>query len=241
MNKLKCIIIEDERPAREVLLSFIARVEWLELAGTFEEAMSAMSFLREADVDLVFLDIQIPGMSGLDMLKTMNNPPPVIITTAFSNYAVEAFELDVRDYLKKPISFDRFLKAVNRISARPEQSQVFKLEPPGEQATNFGFFNVNKRMVRVQFDEILYVESMREYIGIHTAKEKVVTKMGIGDMTDLLGPAHLRIHRSFIVNLSKVTAFSAEEVFLDKVTLPIGPNYKAAVEQHFGKYFSLPG
>ena len=114
MNKLKCIIIEDERPAREVLLSFIARVEWLELAGTFEEAMSAMSFLREADVDLVFLDIQIPGMSGLDMLKTMNNPPPVIITTAYSNYAVEAFELDVRDYLKKPISF-HFLKRLKLV------------------------------------------------------------------------------------------------------------------------------
>ncbi|HEV8514246.1 MAG TPA: response regulator, partial [Cyclobacteriaceae bacterium] len=123
---IKCIIIEDEKAAQEILVSFISRVEWLELLGTFDDALSALEFIKENDPDLIFLDIQIPGVSGIDFLKIVKKAPQIIITSAYSQYALEAFELDVRDYLMKPFSFERFLKAANKISPKPEPSQIYQ-------------------------------------------------------------------------------------------------------------------
>jgi len=232
---IKCIIIEDEKAAQEILISFISRVEWLELLGTFDDAMSALEFIKKNDPDLIFLDIQIPGVSGIDFLKIVKRAPQIIITSAYSQYALEAFELDVRDYLMKPFSFERFLKAANKISPKPEPSQIYQISHPTESPNSFAFFNVSKKMVKVQFSDILFVESMREYVSINTGKEKVITKMGIGEMEKLLGAGYIRIHRSFIVNIKKVTAFTAEEMFIDKLSLPIGPNYKRFIEIAFGK------
>jgi DNA-binding LytR/AlgR family response regulator len=232
---IKCIIIEDEKAAQEILISFISRVEWLELLGTFDDALSALDFIKRNDPDLVFLDIQIPGISGIDFLKVVKRAPQVIITSAYSQYALEAFELDVRDYLMKPFSFERFLKAANRISPKPEPSQIYQINDLRESSNSFAFFNVSKKMVKVLFSDILFVESMREYVSINTGKEKVITKMGIGEMEKILGSGYLRIHRSFIVNIEKITAFTAEEMFIDKLSLPIGPNYKRFIETTFGK------
>ncbi|MEQ1585385.1 MAG: DNA-binding response regulator [Cyclobacteriaceae bacterium] len=235
MNKTHCIIIEDEKAAQEILTSFLSRTEWIVLAGTFDDAISALEFLKRNEVDLVFLDIQIPGLNGIEFLKIIKNPPQIIITSAYSEYTLEAFELDVRDYLMKPFAFERYLKAVNKITPRPELSQIHQMTGSQNPSSSFAFFNVNKRMVRVQFSEILYVESMREYISINTGKEKVITKMGIGEIEKALGEGFVRVHRSFIANVAKVTAYSAEEVFIEKISLPIGPNYKRFVEITFGK------
>lgn len=232
---IKCIIIEDEKAAQEILVSFISRVEWLELLGTFDEALSALDFIKKCDPDLIFLDIQIPGISGIDFLKVVKKAPQVIITSAYSQYALEAFELDVRDYLMKPFSFERFLKAANKISPKPEPSQIYQINDLRESPNSFAFFNVSKKMVKVLFSDILFVESMREYVSINTGKDKVITKMGIGEMEKILGAGYLRIHRSFIVNIEKITAFTAEEIFIDKLSLPIGPNYKRFIEATFGK------
>lgn len=235
MKTINCIIIEDEKAAQEILLSFLSRIEWLQLKGVFEDGISALEFLRESEADLVFLDIQIPGLTGIDFLKVLKFPPPVIITSAYSKYALEAFELDVRDYLMKPFSFERFLKAVSKISAKPEPSQIHQLTTSAQPGSSFAFFNVNKRMVKVQFSDILYIESMREYICIHTGKEKVITKLGISEIEKNLQSGFVRIHRSFIVNISRVTAYTAEEVFIDKIALPIGPNYKHFVDASLGR------
>jgi two-component system LytT family response regulator len=235
MNKIQCIIVEDEKAAQEVIISFLSRVSWISLVGKFDDGLAALEFLKDNEPDLIFLDIQIPGLSGIDFLKVIEKKSQIIITSAYSQYALEAFELDVRDYLMKPFAFERFLKAVNKISTRPEPSQIHQMADVQNTATSFAFFNVNKRMVRVQFSDILYVESMREYVSINTAREKVITKMPIGEMEKILVDGFVRVHRSFIVNASKVTSYTAEEVFIDKISLPIGPNYKQAMELVFGK------
>lgn len=229
MAKVNCIIIEDEKPAQEVLKSFILKTEWIQLSAVFGDAVEAMDFLKKNDVDLIFLDIQIPGITGLDFLRILKNPPQIIITTAYSQYAIEAFELDVRDYLMKPFSFDRFLKAINRITPAPDSAQIHQLQNVMTERS-FAFFNVNKVMVKVMFDDILYVESMREYVYIHLPETKVITKIGIGEFEKLLTRNFLRVHRSFLVNINKITAYTAEEIFINKISVPIGTNYKKLVE-----------
>ena len=234
MRKVRCIIVEDEKPAQEILKSFIAKTDWLELTGVFDDGVSALDFLNKNDVDLIFLDIQIPSINGMDFLKILRNPPDIIITTAYSEYAIGAFELEVMDYLKKPFSFERFLKAVNRINVQKETPTL--LQPAIHSDQDFAFFNVNKTMTKVMFEDILYVESMREYIYLHTSKGKIITKMSTHEIEKILGTNFLRIHRSFIVNISKVAAFNAEEIFVDTKNLPIGVSYKKQVESVFRKH-----
>jgi DNA-binding LytR/AlgR family response regulator len=235
MYKITCIIIEDEKPAQEVLRSFIAKAEWITLGAVFGDAIEAIDYLKKNDVDMIFLDIQIPGITGIDFLKILKNPPQIIITTAYSDYAIEAFELDVRDYLMKPFSFDRFLKAVNRISPKPDALQIHQLQQvTGDKS--FAFFNVNKMMVKVMFDDIRYIESMREYVYIYTDNNKIITKIGLGEIEKMLGANFLRIHRSYVINRDKITAFNAEEIFIGKIALPIGTNYKKMIESSLRTY-----
>jgi len=229
MDKLNCIMIEDEKPAQAVLQSYLEKVEWISLAGIFGDGIEALDFLKKNEVDLIFLDIEMPGLNGIDFLRVVKRAPQVIITTAYSHYAVEAFDLDVRDYLMKPFSFDRFLKAVNRISSAPEPRQIHQLQQVMNEKS-FAFFNVNKTMVKVMFDDILYIESMREYVYIHLPAERVITKIGIGEIEKMLTGNFMRVHRSFLVNLNKISAYNAEEIFFGKISIPIGTNFKKLVE-----------
>lgn len=231
MSTITCIIIEDEKPAQEVLRSYIEKIEWVTLAEVFGDAIGAMDYLKKNEVDLIFLDLQIPRITGLDFLKILKNAPQIIITTAYSEHAIEAFELDVCDYLMKPFSFDRFLKAVNRVIAKPDVQHIHQFQQITTERC-FAFFNVNKVMVKVLFDDILYVESMREYVYIHLPERTVITKMGIGEMEKMLTSNFLRTHRSYILNTNKLTAYTAEEVFIDKINIPIGSNYKKLVESY---------
>ncbi|MCO5271795.1 MAG: LytTR family DNA-binding domain-containing protein [Cyclobacteriaceae bacterium] len=235
MEKIKCIIIEDEKPAQEVLKSLIGRVDFLELKATFDDALAALDYLKHHEVDVLFLDIQIPSLNGIGFLKILKNPPQVIITSAYSNYALEAFDLDVRDFLAKPISFERFLKAVNRISLNPDAKAIHQFSNSSPRGNAFAFFNVNKVMVKVEFVNILYIESMREYVYIHTGSNKVITKIGISEMEKMLPKNFIRVHRSFIANLNKISAYTAEEIFIGKHSLPIGTSYKKLVENTLHK------
>src|SRR5580658_10263848 len=219
MSKITCIVIEDEPLAVKVLTDYIADVPFLELQGTFKDAILATDYLRHTDVDLIFLDIHLPKLKGMSFLKTLVNPPAVIITTAYHQYAVEGFSLNVTDYLLKPIEFERFLVAVTKVrKAIPEAAPGPREEL--REKRDFFFISVQKKKIRIQFDDILYVESQREYVKIMTVKGEYLTKMSTREIEALL-PAALfrRVHRSFIVSLQRIESYSAEMVEVGGVSI----------------------
>jgi len=228
MSKLKCIIIEDEPLAVKVLSDYIAQIPFLELKGAFKDAILATDFLRYNTVDLLFLDIHLPKLKGMAFLKTLSNPPAVIITTAYHQYAVEGFDLNVTDYLLKPFEFERFLIAVNKVKTA-EKELLKPNESP--ELKEYLFLNVQKKKVRILFSEIVYIESQREYIKIITTKNEYISKMSTHEIEALL-PANLfrRIHRSFIVSISKIESYTAEIVEVNGVTIPIGRGYREIIE-----------
>jgi two-component system LytT family response regulator len=228
MSNLRCIIVEDEPLAAKVLQGYIAQVPFLQLQGTFKDAILATDYLRSNTVDLIFLDIHLPKLKGMAFLKTLTNPPAVIITTAYHQYAVEGFEMNVTDYLLKPFEFERFLVAVNKVRSAKEEGTV---TTDTTDAKDFIFLNVQKKKVKILFSEILYIESQREYIRIVTTKKEYLSKMSTHEIEALL-PAHLfkRIHRSFIVSVSRIDSYTAEDVEVNGVSIPIGRGYKDVID-----------
>lgn len=228
MSNIKCIIVEDEPLAVKVLSDYISQVPFLQLEGSFKDAILATDYLRDHHPDLIFLDIHLPKLKGMAFLKTLTHLPAVIITTAYHQYAVEGFELNVTDYLLKPFEFERFLVAVNKV--KTAQRQI--LQPVDNKGIkDHLFLNVQKKKVKIMFGEIVYIESQREYIKIVTTKAEYISKMSTHEIEDLL-PANLfkRIHRSFIVSISKINSYTAEEVEVNGVTIPIGRGYRDVVE-----------
>jgi len=233
MSKIKCIIIEDEPLAVKVLADYISRVPFLELQGTFKDALLATDYLRGNNTDLIFLDIHLPRLKGMAFLKTLAHPPAIIVTTAYHQYAVEGFNLNVTDYLLKPFEFERFLVAVNKVKAKePGVTKVSNDESNQPQpAKDFIFLNVQKKKVRILFSDILYIESQREYIKIVTTKKEYISKLSTHEIEEML-PAHLfkRIHRSFIVSINKIDSYTNEMVEVNGVSIPIGRGYRDALE-----------
>lgn len=228
MSKIKCIVVEDEPLAVKVLADYISQVPFLDLQGTFKDAILATDFLRDQQTDLIFLDIHLPKLKGMAFLKTLPHPPAVIITTAYHQYAVEGFEMNVTDYLLKPFEFDRFLVAVNKVKT----AQKEKSESAESGATkDYLFLNVQKKKVKILFSEILYIESQREYIRLVTTKAAYVSKMSTHEIEDLLPPQLFRrIHRSFIVSVKKIDSYTAEEVEISGVAIPVGRGYRDSLE-----------
>jgi DNA-binding LytR/AlgR family response regulator len=229
MQTYNCIIIEDEPLAAEVLQDYISQVPFLNLISCCSDAFYAMETLQSFDVDLMFLDIHLPKMKGLDLIKVLKKPPKIIITTAYQEYALQGYEFDVVDYLLKPIEFSRFLKAVNRVVQIKQTVLPARPAVPAADRVHL-FFNVGKKKVKVFLDEILYIESMKEYIRVNTKIKSVLTKFKLTQVEELLSENNfLRIHRSFIVAKDKIEAFSATEVELGGKRLPIGRSYKELV------------
>ncbi|MCC3155239.1 response regulator transcription factor [Hymenobacter sp. BT770] len=228
MSKLKCIIVEDEPLAVKILVDYIAQAPFLELQQAFKDALLATDYLREHETDLIFLDIHLPKLKGMAFLKTLLNPPAVIITTAYHQYAVEGFDLNVTDYLLKPFEFERFLSAVNKIKPPQPEADKHREKRPEKDCL---FLNVQKKKVKVLFADIVYIESQREYIKLVTTKNEYVSKMSTHEIESLL-PAHSfkRIHRSFIVSLGKIESYTADTVEAQGVSLPIGRGYKDTLE-----------
>jgi len=228
MSKIKCIIVEDEPLAVKVLTDYISQVPFLELHGSFKDAILATDYLRNNTADLIFLDIHLPKLKGMAFLKTLTNPPAVIITTAYHQYAVEGFNLNVTDYLLKPFEFERFLVAVTKVKTTQTEKHRSISEP---EAKDHLFLNVQKKKVKILFSEILYIESQREYIKIVTTKKEYISKMSTHEIESLL-PANLfkRIHRSFIVSVSKIESYTAEAVEVNGVSIPIGRGYKDVID-----------
>jgi len=235
IKKIKCLVIDDEQPARDILQKHIEGVEALELAGSCNNAVEALSFLQSNTVDLLFLDIQMPHILGTNFIRTLKNPPKVIFTTAYRKYAVEGFELDAVDFLLKPISFDRFLKAVNKILQLNLQSSLLeqdKTEINKETAQPFLYFRSDRKMVKVLFNDILYIEGLRDYIKIFTTTKTIVTKHLLASLQEMLpADAFLRIHRSYIVSINKIDSYRSDIIEIAKKELPIGRLYKHDVSK----------
>lgn len=228
MSKIQCIIVEDEPLAVKVLSDYIKNVPFLELQGTFKDAILATDYLRNNHTDLIFLDIHLPKLKGMAFLKTLTHPPGVIITTAYQQYAVEGFDLNVTDYLLKPFEFERFLVAVNKVQSGELERQQLNESPA---IKDYLFLNVQKKKVKILFSEIVYIESQREYIKIITTKREYISKMSTHEIEDLL-PTNLfkRVHRSFIVSLSKIESYTAEIIEVNGVSIPIGRGYRDIIE-----------
>lgn len=227
MSNLRCIIVEDEPLAAKVLAEYIAEVPFLELQGTFKDAILATEYLRSNAVDLIFLDIHLPKLKGMAFLRTLTNPPSVIITTAYHEYAVEGFDLNVADYLLKPFEFERFFVAVNKIRNKDTHKTV-----PEVRSKDYIFLNVQKKKVKILFSDILYVESQREYIKLVTTSAEYLSKMSTHEIESLLPPdIFKRIHRSYIVSLHKIVSYNSEEVELGGTTIPIGRDYKDVIQK----------
>jgi len=229
MLKYNCIVIEDEPLAAEVLTDYIRQVPFLELKKICKDALYAMEELQTQKIDLIFLDIHLPKLKGIEFLEALKNPPKVIVTSAYKDYAVDAFDLNVIDYLLKPIRFNRFLKAVNKLTDQKVISRQAETEISLPERVHL-FFTVGKKKIKVFLDEIQYIESLRDYIRITTKDKSVHTKFQISEIEDLLTNNNfLRVHRSFIVAKDKITAFTATDVEINNKQIPIGRSYKELV------------
>lgn len=228
----RCLIIDDEPLARQLMESHIRQVKSLQVVGACETAIEAFELLHREQVDLLFLDIQMPGITGLNFLKSLKNPPKVIFTTAYIEYAVEAFELEAVDYLLKPITFERFIKAIQKISAQKEIPPVSQSQPPDEAI----FIKVQKRLLRIAYPDIFYIEGFGDYIKVVTANAVHTSYSSLNKIGELLPEQQfLRIHKSFIINVRHIQFIEGNLVRILDKELPIGVTYKDALYKKLGQ------
>lgn len=229
MQQLNCLIVEDEPLAAAILRDYIADVPGLKLVEESPDVFKASEALRNHKVDVIFLDINLPKMNGLDFLKTLRGNYHIILTTAYHQYALDGFNLNVLDYLLKPIEFSRFLQAINKVYGLTRPATEAPSSPSNQR--NHHYFNVDKKQVKVYTDEINYIESLKDYVRLHTDNGKISTRFQIGEMDELLADQDfLRIHKSFIVNVEKIRSYSATEMDVAGTMLPIGRTYKELVD-----------
>lgn len=232
--KVRCLIVDDEPLAIRLIEKHIAKMESLEVVATCNSAIKAFELLNKEKIDLLFLDIKMPGMTGIDFLKTLRHPPKTIFTTAYRNYALESYDLDVIDYLLKPITFDRFLQAVDRYHRTNPTSEAptttSKTSSSASSEDEFIIIKSGNKHHKISIHSILYIESLKDYIKIHTTQNRIVSKYKISDIEkELMSKSFLRVHRSYIVNTTKVTAFTPHDVEIGEVEIPIGVSYKGKV------------
>jgi len=223
---INCIVIDDELPAIQLLEDYIARVPFLKLLKTFDNAIEPITFLQTNAVDLIFLDIEMEGFTGLQLIKTLQHKPKIILTTAYDQYAIKAFDLNVSDYLLKPISFERFMQSIDKIfdffiKTHPVDSQkkLYKRD--------YFFVKTEFRMQRVDFDDILFIEGMKEYLRIHTHSEKIMTLQSFVKMEEALPSDNfIRVHKSYIVAIDKIKSVEKNRITIGDAIIPISETYK---------------
>ncbi|UPT71413.1 MAG: response regulator transcription factor [Flavobacterium sp. JAD_PAG50586_2] len=232
--KIKCLIVDDEPLAIKLIEKHIAKIDDLEVVATCSNALKAFEILNSQPVDLLFLDIKMPSITGIEFLRNLKNPPKTILTTAYRDYAIEGYDLGVVDYLLKPITLERFLKAVDKFFG-----ETVKTASPIKETTTNEFIVVKSgiKNYKINVKDILYIESLKDYIKINTANSKSITsKYKIGDIEGELNEEYfLRIHRSFIINSSKITAFTVNEIEINGIEIPIGASYKENVLHYLDK------
>jgi two-component system, LytTR family, response regulator len=235
--KLNCVIIEDEPLARNLMTEYVRKVPELNLLNAFSNPLEALEALRTLSVDLLFLDVQMPEITGISLLKVLKKRPLVVLTTAYSEYALEGYELDVADYLLKPITFERFLKSVDKIMQRLEAEPKHVITTTeNSPSPTFVFVKDGTKLVKIQLDEILYVEGLKDYVTIHTTHQKITTLQRMKALEEQL-PADkfIRIHNSYIVALNAIEVVQKNEVEIKGATLPIGDTFKKSFKEFIEK------
>ncbi|MVN20319.1 LytR/AlgR family response regulator transcription factor [Mucilaginibacter arboris] len=236
---IRCLLIDDEKFALELMEDNIQKVPFIQLMGKCKNAMEAMDFLQREQVDLIFLDVQMPGISGIQFLNSLTNPPLVILVTAYNHYAIDGFNLDVLDYLLKPVAFERFLKAVNKahelMSLRQQQKGFPPVKTPAE--PDYLFVNADYSVVRINIPEILYVEGLKDYIKIYleNSPKPIITRLSMRFMEEKLPVERFaRVHKSFIISLDKVSAFKKNRIMIKEIEIPVSDNYKDKILAYIG-------
>lgn len=234
---IRCIAIDDEPLALELLEDNISKLPYLQLVASCDNALDAMKIMEQEKVDLIFLDIQMPGLTGLQFIQSMTVKPMIILVTAYEKFALEGFNLDVTDYLLKPVSLDRFIKACNKAKELFDLKNLPRETLPGNEPGYF-FVNVDYSMLKINTADIIYIEGLKDYIKIHlkSSQKPVVTRMPMKTIEEQL-PAHsfLRIHKSYIVSVAFITAVRKSSVFIDTIELPVSDNYRETVGLLTGK------
>lgn len=231
---IKALIVDDEPLAQNVIIQFAKDIPDLEIICACNNAMEAGSKLKEVNADLMFLDVNMPRLSGLDFLKNLANPPLVILTTAYTDYAMEGYELNILDYLKKPFSFERFYKAIQKaeeqLALRKSQSQ--------EVGNNYIFIKANKKVIRIEFNSICFIEGLGDYIKIHLDDKHYVTNLSMKKMEELLPTEEFyRIHKSFIIRLDQIQSIEGNQVEINNQKLPIGNSFRQSFQDLINKHF----
>ncbi len=226
---IRCVIIDDEPLAIKIMQEHLSQLADMELIASFQNPMEAFEFLSEHTIDLLFADIQMPLLTGIDLVKSLVQPPSVIFTTAHRGFALESYDLEAVDYLLKPVTFSRFFKAVNKYKSQNRQVSKIDVNQHKALKEDHLYVNSNKKFIKVLFSSILYIESLKDYIKIHTENQAIVTKDTISGFMDKLPKQFIRIHRSFIINRDKITAFTSLDIELGTKEIPIGNSYKAEV------------
>ncbi len=227
MDKIKCLIIDDEPVAQRILEGYLSDLPEFELVGKCLNALSARSLLQDQEIDLMFLDIEMPKLKGISFLKTLHNPPKVIITTAHRKYALEGYELEVVDYLLKPIPFERFLKAINRFKKLHSPNELKE-----ENKREHLYVKSDRKTLKIKQDAILYIEGMNNYIKIYCHGDKIHTVYSsINSMLEKLGPQFVRIHKSYVVNSDNISSFTRELIEISEKELPVGRAFREAINK----------
>lgn len=228
--KINCIIVDDEIHARKVLEKYIADIPHIKLIKSCKNALEAMEILRTQAIDAMFLDINMPKLTGLNFLESLKNPPIVVITTAYREYAVDAYELDVIDYLHKPIPFPRFIKAISKIEEKLQIRNNYtsvSQEKTENTSQDFIFIKADKKTIKLNFNDIKYIEGLGDYIKIHTKSKIIISKLTIKKMVDLLPENQFpRIHKSFIISLNLIDSIEGNQVQIEEQKIPIGQIYR---------------
>ncbi|MDN5284283.1 MAG: DNA-binding response regulator [Mucilaginibacter sp.] len=230
MRKINCIIADDELLARNGIMNYASKLAQLNVVAICTDGIGVYSAIKETNPDLIFLDIQMPHLTGMELLRTLKNPPAIIITTAYSEFAVEGYELNVVDYLLKPISFERFLKAIDKYEAwiNPRLTNNLQVLPQGNLSAPdpFIYVKAEKRMVKILLKNILYLEGLKDYVKINTLEQQIITYQTLTYFEEKLPDSRFsRVHRSFIVALDHISSFSGSEVRVGTVAIPIGRTY----------------
>jgi len=231
MVQLTCLIVDDEPLAQDIIENYLTNFSFIKLVAKCDNALIALDWIKKQKIDLVFLDVSMPFISGIEFIRTLKNPPAVILTTAHKEFALEGYELNVVDYLLKPISFERFLMAINKLTLDVPETP----KPVITNARNDSFIYVKseKKNVKILLKEILFIESLKDYIKIHTTNKTIITQVAISTIEQRLPDNFLRVHRSFIVARDKITAYTQHDIEIGKLQIPIGRNYKTIVVKNF--------